>query len=182
MPAAAPAPAEITILRPAKHGAYLRPQGQDLVIGELVLKAGRRLLPQDLGMLASMGHACVPVFRQPRVALLSSGDELVSPSEPLSPGKIRDTNSYTLGALAEQAGAEVIRLGVVKDVPELIQERLELAIDRSADLILTSAGVSVGAFDYVRQVIEQNGELHLLAGKHAPWQTAWLSALSAASH
>jgi molybdopterin molybdotransferase len=155
----APAPSEIKVLRPAKDGAYLRPQGQDLHSGELLLKTGRRLLPQDLGMLASMGHVCVPVFRQPRLALLSSGDELVSPSEALPPGKIRDTNSYTLGALAEQVGAEVIRLGVVKDDPELIQERLELAIERSADLILTSAGVSVGAFDYVRQVIEQNGEL-----------------------
>jgi molybdopterin molybdotransferase len=123
------------------------------------LKAGRQLKPQDLGMLASLGYACVQVYRRPRLALLSSGDELASPSEPLAPGKIRDTNSYTLGALAEQNGAEVIRLGIVKDDPQQIRERLEIAIDRSADLIVTSAGVSVGAFDYVRDVIEQNGNL-----------------------
>jgi molybdopterin molybdotransferase len=155
----APAPLEITILKPATNGAFLRPKGQDLLSGELVLKAGRRLMPQDLGMLASLGYACVPVYRKPKIALLSSGNELVSPSEPLPPGKIRDTNSYTLGALVEGAGAELIRLGVVKDDPEMIRERLELAVERTVDLILTSAGVSVGAFDYVREVIERNGEL-----------------------
>ena len=91
---------------------------------------------------------------------LSSGDELISPTEPLTPGKIHDSNSFTLAALCEQSGAEVVRLGVVSDDPDLIRERLEIAIDRSVDLIITSAGVSVGAFDYMRQVIEQSGNLN----------------------
>ncbi len=154
-----PLPATVLIFYPAKKGAYLRTQGQDLQKGETVLKKGSRLTPQAVGMLATLGLATVKVYRKPRIALLSSGDELISPSEALRPGKIRDSNSYTLAALCEQYGAEVIRLGTVPDNPDLIRERLEIAIDRSVDLILTSAGVSVGAFDYVRSVIEQNGNL-----------------------
>ncbi len=155
----APLPEWVLIRRPAQNGAYLRPKGQDLHPGEVVLKKGRRLNAQDLGMLATLGSATVKVFRKPRIALLSSGDELISPTEPLRPGKIRDSNSYTLAALCEQYGAEVIRLGTVHDNPDEIHDRLEIAIDRSVDLILTSAGVSVGNFDYVRSVIEQNGSL-----------------------
>jgi molybdopterin molybdotransferase len=155
----APLPENVLIRRPAKNGAYLRPQGQDLRSGEVVLSKGRRLTAQEIGMLATLGLATVRVYRRPRIALLSSGDELISPTEPLRPGKIRDSNSYTLAALCEQNGAEVIRLGTVQDNPDSIRGRLEIAIDQSADLILTSAGVSVGAFDYVRSVIEQNGSL-----------------------
>ncbi len=154
-----PLPESVLIRRPAQKDAYLRPKGQDLHPGEVVLKKGRRLTAQDLGMLATLGLATVNVFRKPRIALLSSGDELISPTEPLRPGKIRDSNSYTLAALCEQNGAEVIRLGTVQDDPDQIRDRLEIAIHRSADMILTSAGVSVGAFDYVRSVIEQNGNL-----------------------
>jgi molybdopterin molybdotransferase len=153
-------PARVSIQKSAAPGAYIRPKGQDLLPGQLIFKIGHKLRPQDLGMLASLGLASIRVYRQPRVALLSSGDELVSPTEPLSPGKIHDSNSYTLAALCEQAGAEVVRLGVVRDDPDLIRERLEIAIDRSVDLIITSAGVSVGAFDYIRQVIEESGNLN----------------------
>ena len=152
-------PETVLIHHPARYGSYLRPQGMDLKQGELVLKKGRRLAPQDIGMLAALGHARINVFGRPRIALLSSGDELISPSEPLQPGKIRDSNSFTLAALCEANGAEVIRLGKAADKPESIRERLDSAIDQSADLILTSAGVSVGAYDYVRSVIEQNGNL-----------------------
>jgi molybdopterin molybdotransferase len=111
-------------------------------------------------MLASLGIAMIRVVRRPRVALLSSGDELLSPTEVLTPGKIHDSNSFTLAALCEQAGADVVRLGVVKDDPQQIRERLEIAIDRSVDLIITSAGVSVGAYDFMRQVIEEHGNLN----------------------
>jgi len=153
-------PEAVLVKKAAQAGAYLRRRGQDIHLGDLILRAGHRLRPQDLGMLASLGFAMVPVFRRPRVALLSSGDELLSPTEALVPGKIRDSNSFTLAALCEQYGAEVVRLGVVGDAPQLIRERLDLAIDHSADLIVTSAGVSVGEFDYMRQVIEQHGNLN----------------------
>jgi molybdopterin molybdotransferase len=155
-----PLPQEVFIQRSIPAGSFVRPKGQDLHQGDIILARGKRLRAQDLGLLASLGHASVQVFRQPRVALLSSGDELISPSDHLSPGKIFESNSFTLAALAEQAGAEVFRLGMVKDDPQLILERMELAIDHSADLIVTSAGVSVGAFDYIRQVVEENGELN----------------------
>jgi molybdopterin molybdotransferase len=91
--------------------------------------------------------------------LFSSGDELLSPDALLEEGKIRDSNSFTLAALVEGAGAEVIRLGVAKDNPDSVQALLEKAIDFNVDLILSSAGVSVGAFDFVKQVIESNGSL-----------------------
>jgi molybdopterin molybdotransferase len=152
-------PAEVQVKKAVQAGAYLRRRGQDIHQGQTILHAGQRLRPQDLGMLASLGFAMAPVYRRPRVALLSSGDELLSPTEALAPGKIHDSNSFTLAALCEQSGAEVVRLGVVADDPQLIQERLELAIDHSADLIVTSAGVSVGEYDYMRQVIEQYGNL-----------------------
>jgi molybdopterin molybdotransferase len=131
----------------------------DIRAGEIVLRKGRILKPQDLGLLAMLGFANVLVYRKPRVALFSSGDELLQVDAPLEAGKIRDSNSYTLAALTEDAGAEVIRLGVARDTQEAVQALLEKAVERKVDLILSSAGVSVGAFDYVKQVIESNGKM-----------------------
>src|SRR6185369_2275777 len=123
------------------------------------LKKGRILKPQDLGLLAMLGFANLLVYRKPRIALFSSGDELLPVDAPLEEGKIRDSNSYTLAALLEEAGVEVIRLGVAKDNPEAVRALLEKAVDLYVDLILSSAGVSVGAFDFVKQVIETNGRM-----------------------
>ncbi|HEX2994323.1 MAG TPA: molybdopterin molybdotransferase MoeA, partial [Anaerolineales bacterium] len=120
---------------------------------------GRILKPQDLGILAMLGFANVRVYRRPRIALFSSGDELLEADAPLEAGKIRDSNSYTLAALAEEAGAEVIRLGVAKDSYDSVKAVLDKAITLGVDLILSSAGVSVGAFDFVKQVIESNGKM-----------------------
>jgi molybdopterin molybdotransferase len=106
-----------------------------------------------------LGFGQVAVHRKPRVALFSSGDELLEVDAPLEQGKIRDSNSYTLAALIEEAGAQVIRLGVAKDNEEAVKSLLERAVQLNVDLILSSAGVSVGAFDFVRQVIESNGRV-----------------------
>ncbi len=157
--AGTPAPDEVQVFRPAKAGWNIRPRGMDIHAGEFVLHKGRLLKPQDLGLLAMLGFANVPVFRRPRVALFSSGDELLPPDAPLEEGKIRDSNSFTLAALVEDAGAEVIRLGVAKDNYESVKALLEKAADLNVDLILSSAGVSVGAFDFVKQVIESNGNM-----------------------
>src|SRR5688572_5385816 len=113
--AGTPAPDEVQVFRPAKAGWNIRPRGMDVLSGQIVLHKGRTLKPQDLGLLAMLGFANVPVFRKPRAALFSSGDELLPPEAPLEAGKIRDSNSYTLAALLEGAGAEVIRLGVARD-------------------------------------------------------------------
>jgi molybdopterin molybdotransferase len=157
--AGAPAPDQVQVFRPAKPGWNIRPRGMDILSGEMVLYKGRILKPQDLGLLAMLGFANVPVFRKPRVALFSSGDELLPPEGPLQDGKIRDSNSYTLAALTEEAGTEVIRLGVARDNYDSVQAFLEQAVDLKVDMILSSAGVSVGAFDFVKQVIESNGSM-----------------------
>ena len=157
--AGTPAPDEVQILKPTRPGANIRPRGMDILAGNVVLHKGRGLKPQDLGLLAMLGFAKILVYRKPRVALFSSGDELLEVDAPLEDGKIRDSNSYTLAALVEEAGAEVIRLGVAKDNHDSVKALLERAVEFNVDLILSSAGVSVGAFDFVKQVIESNGKM-----------------------
>ena len=157
--AGTPAPSEVQIFKPVNAGANRRPRGMDLRAGDVVLNPGRILKPQELGLLAMLGIPNVLVYRKPRVALFSSGDELLEVDAPLQEGKIRDSNSYMLAALIERAGAEVLRLGVAKDNHEAVQALLEKAIDAGVDLILSSAGVSVGAFDFVKEVIESNGSM-----------------------
>lgn len=151
---------DVQVFRPAETGQNVRPAGQDIRRGQTVLQAGRRLQPQDLGLLATLGITHPPVFSLPKIALLSTGDELVAPDQPLEPGKIRDSNSYALTALVEKSGGEVILSGIVPDNPEAILDTLESAIAKGADLILTSAGISVGAFDYVRAIVQKHGHLN----------------------
>ena len=153
------APPNVTLTRIVKTGENIRLRGTDLHAGDIVLKKGHILKPQDLGLLAMLGIAHVQVHKKPRIALLSTGDELLKVDEPLSAGKIHDSNSYALAALIENAGAEVIHLGIAKDTRESVEGLLQKAIHNNADLILSSAGVSVGAFDFVKEVIESNGRL-----------------------
>ena len=154
------APEVISFERPVKAGENIRPRGMDIHAGEIVLKKGQTLKPQDLGLLAMLGFANVQVYKKPRIALLSSGDELLAVDAPLESGKIRDSNSYTLAASIESAGSEVIRLGVARDTRESVEALFQKALSENVDLILSSAGVSVGAFDYVKEVIEANGSLN----------------------
>jgi len=153
------APEAVQIFKPAKIGDNVRPRGMDLHAGDIVLPKGRRLKPQDVGLLAMLGISQVPVYKIPRIALLSSGDELVAVDAPLEKGKIRDSNSYMIAALVENVGAEVIRLGVAKDNFEAVKALFEKAAYLRVDCILSTAGVSVGAFDYVKEVIESNGSM-----------------------
>lgn len=149
----------VAILSTAQAGQYVRPRGQDLRAGQAILPAGRLLQAQDVGMLASLGFAEVAVYRRPRVGLFSSGDELVSPGQPLGPGQIYDSNRYFLAGLLAQNGAEVIHLGTAHDNPAEISNILSQSAAAQVDLIVTSAGVSVGVYDFVRQVIESHGKL-----------------------
>lgn len=151
----------VQVFRTVEEGAHVRPKGEDVRAGQLLLAKGRRLKPQDVGILASIGISHVDVYQRPKVALISTGDELIPPGQPLSPGKIYESNSYVLAALLEQYGAEPIPLGMSLDQPDLVRDILDRAHDAGVHLILTSAGVSVGPFDYVRAVIEQHGELSL---------------------
>jgi molybdopterin molybdotransferase len=153
------APAFVRIERPVQKGENTRLRGSDMSQGDSVFSGGQRLRAQDLGMLAMLGVANVPIHRAPRVALLSSGDEIIPVEAPLAPGKIRDTNTYTLAALAARAGCEVTRLGVAADTRESVQRLVDAAAAAQPDVIISSAGVSVGAFDYVRDVVESGGSL-----------------------
>ncbi|MBN8654704.1 MAG: molybdopterin molybdotransferase MoeA [Anaerolineae bacterium] len=157
--AGAAAPKTITFSKQIHAGENVRPRGTDIRSGEIVLTKGRTLKPQDLGLLATLGHANVTVYKKARVALLSSGDELLEAGATLEPGKIRDANSYTLAASIVSSGAEVIRLGVARDTRESVTRLLDKAAEEKADLILSSAGVSVGAFDFIKEVIEANGSM-----------------------
>lgn len=149
----------VEVLQPVEKGAFIRPAGLDLAEGERALAAGRALQPQDIGLLAAMGNGEVRVHRQARVAVLSTGDEVVGVDQPLSPGKIRDSNGFMVAAAVEAAGGKPLRLGIAADEPEAVRARLDRAVANDADLILSTAGVSMGAHDYVRQAVESDGEL-----------------------
>lgn len=152
-------PESVCIYRGVESGGYVRPQGQDVHIGEKVLYQGVRLRPQDLGLLAMLGVSEVPVYQQPRVALLSTGDELIPVEQSLGPGKIHDSNAYSLSAQIQRDGGESLNLGIVPDQRKAVETALENAYASGADLIVSSAGVSVGAFDFVRTVVESHGEI-----------------------
>jgi len=154
-----PLPETVSFSRAVKAGENIRPRGTDLHAGDVALLKGRELRPQDLGLLAMLGIANVEVYRKPRIALMSSGDELIQVDAPLEPGKIHDSNSHSLAALIESAGAQVVRLGVATDKREAVEALLEKAARENVDLILSSAGVSVGAFDFVKDAIESNGRM-----------------------
>jgi len=154
-----PAPAYMTPQRAVRPGENVRHRGDDLHSGDCVLEACTRLRAQEIGLLAMLGQDPVQVRRRPRLGLLSSGDELLAPGEPLTPGKIRDANTYTLAALAETTGVEIVPLGIAADNAEDVRRRLQPAVEARLDCLLSSAGVSVGAFDYIKTVIEEDGEL-----------------------
>jgi molybdopterin molybdotransferase len=152
-------PDVVVIKKGVQSGEYVRKAGQDVQKGRLVLSCGSRLRPQDIGMLAALGVSTPRVYRKPKVAVISTGDELVELDEELQPGTIRDSNGYAITAAVKSSGAIPLALGIVNDDPQKLAERLDLAVDRGADLLISSAGVSMGAFDFVRSVIESKGKL-----------------------
>ena len=152
-------PGQIEVLQPVKPGDYIRLEGADVKKGSLVVGAGKRLRPQDLGFLAMLGVENVEVFRKPCIAILSTGDELIPVGSKLTPGKIFDANSFAIGGLVLQNHCELIQMGIAGDSVAGVKEKLDQAIQKNADLIISSAGVSVGAYDVVRGVIEEWGKL-----------------------
>jgi molybdopterin molybdotransferase len=157
--AAVPPPSLVTILKKVESGSNIRQRGADVVANQVILPSRHRLKAQDVGLLAMLGIPTVKIFRRPRVAILSSGDELISPETPLTSGKVRDANSYALSILATDAGAEILFLGIAKDNPDSIKKLLDRAFDANVDAIISSAGVSLGAFDFIKGVVETNGAL-----------------------
>ena len=149
---------EIAIQKPIKAGDWIRYVGSDVKKGGDILPAGKRLAPQDTGLAASVGIKTLPVFRKVRLGLFFTGDELVMPGEPLPPGRIYNSNRFTLRGLAQAFGCETRDYGIVPDSLEATREVLRRAA-AECDVIVTSGGVSVGEADYVRPAVEAEGRL-----------------------
>jgi molybdopterin molybdotransferase len=148
----------VEILQEVAPGNNIRPSGEDMQPGQHVLSQGTTIGPWEIGVLATLGYPTISVIRRPRVAILGTGDEVIDISEPLQPGKIRNSNSYLLEAAIKQAGAEAHRLGVARDTAESLREKFGEAINY--DLILTSGGVSVGDFDLVKDIMQEQGQMN----------------------
>jgi molybdopterin molybdotransferase len=141
-----------------KAGENRRFAGEDLKAGQVVFRAGQRIRPAEQGMIASLGIGEVAVYRKLRVAFFSTGDELKSIGTPLAVGEIYDSNRYTLHGMLTRLGCEVIDMGVVEDAPEKLEHAFVTAAD-SADVVITSGGVSVGEADYVKKLLDKLGEV-----------------------
>ena len=142
----------------ARAGQNRRFTGEDLKAGQIVFRSGQRIRPAELGMIASLGIGEVSVFRKLRVAFFSTGDELKSIGTPLGPGEIYDSNRYTLHGMLTRLDCDVIDMGVIEDVPEKLERAFATAA-ASADVVVTSGGVSVGEADYVKQLLDKLGEV-----------------------
>ncbi|GAC1668118.1 MAG: molybdopterin molybdotransferase MoeA [Ktedonobacteraceae bacterium] len=147
----------VEVLQEVAVGNNIRPAGDDMRRGQKIMLRGTEIGPWEIGILATLGVAQVPVVRRARVAIMGTGDEIVDIDQPLRPGKIRNSNSYLLEAAVRSAGAEAHRLGVARDTAESL--RAKFAEAATYDLILTSGGVSVGDFDLVKDIMTEQGQV-----------------------
>jgi len=150
----------VIIKEPPSAGANIRRAGEDTEKGQEVITPGTRLQPQHIGLAAAVGVGELTVYRRIKVALFSSGDELVNPGQPLGPGQIYNSNEFTLKGLLQSAGCEVITLGIVEDTFEATCKALTDAAAQ-ADLVMTSGGVSVGEEDHLKPAVEKLGSLEM---------------------
>ncbi len=154
-----PAPSEVRVHRALSPGENIRRAGENIAAGDTVVQAGSLVRPAVVGMLAGIGCAKLRVIRKPKVVILSSGDELVDAHHALEPGKIRDSNSYTLAALIRAAGGVPIRLPIARDNLNEIRALYRHALEIDPDMIISTAGVSVGAADLVKTVMDELGDI-----------------------
>jgi molybdopterin molybdotransferase len=154
-----PMPECVALHKTVEKGAAIRFAGENIRVGQTIFPAGTIIRPAEMGMLASLGHSNVALVRKPKVVIIGSGDELVDIDQALEPGKIRDSNSYILSALVRQDGGEAIRLPIAPDNQEAIRKLFQNALAQKPDLIISSAGVSVGAADYVRSILAELGDI-----------------------
>lgn len=145
----------VKVFRETSLGENIRRAGEDIKKGELVVPKGTVIRPAEVGIMATCGRAFVSVYQRPKVAVVSTGDELIDVDEEIAEGKIITSNSYTLSAMAADCGADAFQLGIAKDTREALKEKLRQALN--ADVIITSGGVSVGDFDFVKDVLKELG-------------------------
>jgi molybdopterin molybdotransferase len=149
----------VDICVPAAVQHNVRLAGEDVRPGDLVLRRGMRIRPQEIGMLAALGRKTVMVTRKPRIAILATGDEVVEIDAPLGPGKIRNSNSYSNAAQVLRCGATPVLLGIARDQIDDLTTKIRAGLAQNVDLFLTSGGVSVGDFDVVKQVLAAEGDM-----------------------
>lgn len=168
---------EIGIKIAALKGSDIRPAGQDVRKGTLVLPAGTVLRPSEIGVLASLGFGSVKVVRRPVVAILSTGDELLDPGDPYSEGKIYDSNSYSVAASVQRYGGVPKLLGIARDNLDSMNAKLREAME--ADMLITSAGVSKGDYDMVKDVLAEHGRIAFWSVRMRPAKPLAFGALDA---
>jgi len=151
---------DVVISGKINKGDHIRRAGEDITLGSEVMSIGQKLRPQDMGLIASVGIDEIKVFKKTRVAIFSTGDELLMPGEPVEPGKIYNSNRYTLTGLLQKAGCEIIDLGCIEDDLDATVAAMESAAEQ-ADLIMTTGGVSVGEEDYIKLAIDQLGSVDM---------------------
>lgn len=159
--------AKCKILQAVRQGANVRRQGEDVTSGQLLIAKGTRLRPQEVGLIASLGLTEVLVFKQPMVGIISSGNEVAEPGQPLKPGQIYDANRFSVGGQAKEAGAVVKDYGIIADDLEKIKETLNQAA-RECDVVITSGGVSVGDYDLMKQALSELGQMNFWQVKQKP--------------
>lgn len=152
---------EIAIFQELHSGAFVRRPGEDVRRGQPILASGAIIRPAEVAMLSAVGRSVVQVTRRPRVAVFATGDELVPPDQVPGPGQIRNANEYSTAAQVVRYGGIPLLLGIAHDDEAATRQKFEEALERRADLIVTSAGVSVGAHDVVKDVVKANGDIAL---------------------
>src|SRR3972149_12126852 len=145
----------VRVYSPVLVNENIRPAGEDINVGDLLIKKGRLITPADIGIMATIQKSKVTVFQKPRVAILSTGDEIVDIDEPITRGKIVNSNSYSLEAQVKDIGAIPLHLGIAKDTKEALEKKLLSGL--SSDVLVTSGGISVGDFDFVKDVLKDLG-------------------------
>ncbi|MDJ0680259.1 MAG: molybdopterin molybdotransferase MoeA [Xenococcaceae cyanobacterium MO_167.B52] len=151
----------VKILAAPKYQEFVRHKGSFYQAGTPMLPSGIALSASDIAVLATAQCIKIPVYRRPRIAILSTGDELVAPDTPLQPGQIVDSNQYALASFVRDNGGIPLRFGIIKDQPDILKAQIAQAISQ-ADIVLSTGGVSVGDYDYIDQILEElGGNIHI---------------------
>ncbi len=151
----------IIFTAPVRMGQHVRPPGEDVPAGAVAIPAGQVVRAAEIGLLCALGITRVSVVRRPRVAIISTGDELLPPDAPLQPGKIRDANSAALAACVRDYGGEPLLCGIVRDTEADLRDTIERAVRDGADMVITSAGASAGDYDIVSGMLRQGDALEV---------------------